>query len=187
MSPKWVYRTLVVRVRDESRIKTQSAYNPGAMMSSVIQFARPRVAKGPLRFTKAAMQAVQATLEYGADLEVCFGACDDGDEWCLVHPAGGDDRYPGFNGTGINVDPQGFTVESGTGETLGVFEDIHEAIAVARRDVTERIAHYEPANDLKSWLRLCGIPEAKWLSLIEAYHARMDEDEDASFVRLVGG
>ena len=157
------------------------------MSATVIQFAqfaRQPTVREPLRFTTTERQAVSA-IEYGADLEVCFGCCDDGDEWAAVQPKGGDGLYQGFNGAGINVDPQGFTVESGTGVTLGVFEDIHEAIEVARRDVTERLAHYDPDKELTSWLRLCGIPEAKWLSLVEAYHARMDED--ASFPRLVGG
>ena len=120
------------------------------MSATIIQLARPPVAKGPLRFTKAAMQAVRA-FEYGADLEVHIGACDDGDEHALLLPLDRDAFYPGLNGTCISVDPQGFTVASGNGVTLGVFTDVHEAIGVAQWDITTRMVAYEPEVEVAAW------------------------------------
>lgn len=122
------------------------------MSATVIAF-RPSVAAappGPLRFTTAERQALLA-IGCVPGLMAVIHQDDDGDEHCAFLPA--DDGH-GLDSAGVSVGRRGFSVLGGGCTDLGVFADIHEAIAVARRDLTTRMTHHDPEAAVAAWRKL---------------------------------
>ena len=118
--------------------------------ATVMPFALKPAAKGPLRFTAAQRQAVLA-IGYVPGLAASIEADDDGDEYAAFLPA---DDENGLDSAGVMVSRRGFSVLGGGLKDLGTFASIHDAIEVARRDITTRMAAYDPEADVAAWREL---------------------------------